>query len=343
MTATTSIRLDACAKTFANGIRALWPIDLHVRPGETLALLGPSGCGKTTLLRIIAGLERPDSGGRVFFGDSDVTLEATERRGIGMVFQNYALFPNLSVAENIAYGLRVRREDAARRSHRVAEMLAMVHMTEFADRPVSRLSGGQKQRVALARALAPAPKVLLLDEPLTALDAKLRETLRSEMADLLARLQITTVLVTHDQAEAMSLGTRVAVMSRGRLEQVGPPQELYDAPRSAFVAEFVGSMNRLRARLIDGRVELGGDTALHYRPHDVHLVNESDAMPTGRVVARFFLGGVTRYVVELVDGQRLIVDAFGRSSASIGESFGVKLGRATEVGNAVTHDAHLSD
>ena len=341
MSPTTSIRLEACGKTFAGGIRALWPIDLQVRAGETLALLGPSGCDKTTLLRIIAGLERPDAGGRIFFGDGDVTLVPTERRGIGMVFQNYALFPNLSVAENIAYGLRVRREEVTQRSQRVAEMIAMVHMTEFADRPIDRLSGGQKQRVALARALAPAPKVLLLDEPLTALDAKLRESLRGELAELLQQLQITTVLVTHDQAEAMSLGARVAVMSRGRLEQIASPQELYDAPGSAFVAEFVGSINRVRARVVDGRMELGGDATLHYRPHEVHLVESNDLIPRGRVVARFFLGGATRYVVELTDGQRLTVDAFGKSSASIGDSFGVRFGQITEVGAA--SNAHLPD
>jgi len=222
-------------------------------------------------------------------------------------------------------------------------MMAMVHMTEFAKRPIDRLSGGQKQRVALARALAPAPKVLLLDEPLTALDAKLREALRGEMAELLERLQITTVLVTHDQTEAMSLGMRVAVMSRGRLEQIASPQELYDAPAGAFVAEFVGSMNRVRARLVDGRMELGGNNTLHYRPHEVRLVNEKDALPRGRVVARFFLGGVTRHVVELADGQRLTVEAFGRSSAAIGEWFGVSFGQVTEVGNGATSDAHLPD
>jgi putative spermidine/putrescine transport system ATP-binding protein len=220
-------------------------------------------------------------------------------------------------------------------------MIAMVHMTEFADRPIDRLSGGQKQRVALARALAPAPKVLLLDEPLTALDAKLRESLRGELAELLQQLQITTVLVTHDQAEAMSLGARVAVMSRGRLEQIASPQELYDAPGSAFVAEFVGSINRVRARVVDGRMELGGDATLHYRPHEVHLVESNDLIPRGRVVARFFLGGATRYVVELTDGQRLTVDAFGKSSASIGDSFGVRFGQITEVGAA--SNAHLPD
>ena len=222
-------------------------------------------------------------------------------------------------------------------------MMAMVHMTEFAKRPIDRLSGGQKQRVALARALAPAPKVLLLDEPLTALDAKLREALRGEMAELLERLQITTVLVTHDQTEAMSLGMRVAVMSRGRLEQIASPQELYDAPAGAFVAEFVVSMNRVRARLVDGRMELGGNNTLPYRPHEVRLVNEKDALPRGRVVARFFLGGVTRHVVELADGQRLTVEAFGRSSAAIGEWFGVSFGQVTEVGNGATSDAHLPD
>ena len=343
MSVKTSIRLRACGKTFANGVRALMPLDLEVRPGETLALLGPSGCGKTTLLRIIAGLEKPDTGGRIFFGDSDVTVVPTERRGIGMVFQSYALFPNLSVADNIGYGLRVRGEDLAQRERRVAEIMAMVHMTEFADRPIAELSGGQKQRVALARALAPAPRVLLLDEPLTALDAKLREALRAEMAELLERLHITTVLVTHDQSEAMSLGARVAVMSRGRLEQIASPQELYDAPGSAFVADFGGAMTRLHARVLNGRMELGGEETLHYRPHEVQLVNVTDGALTGEIVARFFLGGVTRYVVALADGQRLMVEAFGKSSASIGESLGLRFGQPTAVGSSKPSHAHLPD
>ena len=224
MPATVAIRLEQCSKTFANGHRALDPIDLVVHAGETLAVLGPSGCGKTTVLRMIAGLEQPDPGGRIFIGEADVTEVPTEHRGVGMVFQHYALFPNLSLGDNIGYGLKVRRCDPLKRAQRVGELLAMMHLTEFAARPVQQLSGGQKQRVALARALAPEPRVLLLDEPLTALDAKLRDELRVELAELLGRLQITTLLVTHDQAEAMALGHRVAVMSRRRLEQLGSPR-----------------------------------------------------------------------------------------------------------------------
>jgi putative spermidine/putrescine transport system ATP-binding protein len=334
MSTPVAVRLQRCAKTFARDFRALEPVDLEVRAGETLALLGPSGCGKTTLLRIIAGLEEPDAGGSVYFGDADVTALPVERRGVGMVFQNYALFPNLDVAGNVGYGLSVRRTDAASRRERVADMLAMVHLTEFADRPVGQLSGGQKQRVALARALAPAPRVLLLDEPLTALDAKLREELRSEMAELLRRLQITTVLVTHDQAEAMALGTRVAVMSRGRLEQIGSPESLYDAPSSSFVADFVGSMNRIRAAVVDGRLVLGGESLLCCRPHEVELGAPADGALGGNVSARFFLGNITRHAVELADGQRVAVEVFGRSPWSIGDAVSVGFRRVTSVGGS---------
>jgi putative spermidine/putrescine transport system ATP-binding protein len=334
MPATVSIRLEQCSKTFANGHRALDPIDLVVAAGETLAVLGPSGCGKTTVLRMIAGLEQPDPGGRVFIGDSELTHVPTEQRGVGMVFQNYALFPNLSLADNIGYGLKVRRFDPARRQQRVVELLAMMHLSEFAARPVQQLSGGQKQRVALARALAPEPRVLLLDEPLTALDAKLRDELRVELAELLGRLQITTVLVTHDQAEAMALGHRVAVMSRRRIEQLASPQELYRAPRNAFVADFVGTMNRINAQQVNGKVVLGGEDPLYFRPHDLALANADTAEVTGLVVGSFFAGSVTRVVVRLQDGQMVTVDALGHSSVLAGAPIGVVFNRPTPIGAA---------
>ena len=187
------IRLVRCAKTFDDGTRALEPLDLEIRAGETVVVLGPSGCGKTTTLRIIAGLEWPDRGGRVLFGDADVTELPIERRNVGMVFQSYALFPNMDVEDNVAYGLKVRGLDRRARAERVEEMLAMMHIGELRRRRVDQLSGGQKQRVALARALAVRPRVLLLDEPLTALDAKLRDALRVEMDALLRRLGITAV------------------------------------------------------------------------------------------------------------------------------------------------------
>ena len=332
MTEIVSIRLERCGKTFPNGYRALDPLDLVVAAGETLAVLGPSGCGKTTVLRMIAGLEQPDPGGRIVIGDSDVTRVPTEQRGVGMVFQNYALFPNLSLAANIEYGLRVRKHDPARRKRRVRELLEMMHLTEFADRSVAQLSGGQKQRVALARALAPEPRVLLLDEPLTALDAKLRDALRVELAELLARLQITTVLVTHDQAEAMALGDRVAVMSRRKLEQLGAPEELYGAPRNAFVADFVGTMNRVNAVQVDGKIALGGEEPLYFRPHDIALTPAANAQIRGRIVGSFFAGSVTRVMVRLDDGQVVIIDALGQASHTAGNPVGVVFQRPTPVG-----------
>jgi putative spermidine/putrescine transport system ATP-binding protein len=327
-----SIRLEQCGKTYANGHRALDPIDLAVTAGETLAVLGPSGCGKTTVLRLIAGLEQPDPGGRVFIGECNVTDVPTEQRGVGMVFQNYALFPNLSLADNIGYGLKVRRLDPGRRQQRVTDLLAMMHLTEFADRPVQQLSGGQKQRVALARALAPEPRVLLLDEPLTALDAKLRDALRVELAELLGRLQITTVLVTHDQAEAMALGHRVAVMSRRKVEQLGSPQQLYATPRNAFVADFVGTMNRINAAQVDGKWVLGGERPLYFRPHDVALASTQAADITGLVVGSFFAGSVTRIIVRLADGQVVTVDALGHARVDAGAAVGVVLNQPTPIG-----------
>lgn len=333
MPASVAIRLERCSKTFANGYRALDPIDLAVAAGETLAVLGPSGCGKTTVLRIIAGLEKPDPGGRVFIGDSDVTNVPTEERGVGMVFQNYALFPNLSLADNIGYGIRVRKWDPLKRQQRVAELLAMMHLTEFAGSPVHQLSGGQKQRVALARALAPEPRVLLLDEPLTALDAKLRDALRVELAELLGRLQITTVLVTHDQAEAMALGSRVAVMSKRTLEQLGSPQELYWAPRNAFVADFVGTMNRVNAVQSNGEISLGGKEPLYFRPHDITLAGAETSGIKGLIVGSFFAGSVTRVVVRLEDGQMVSVDALGQTSVTAGASVGVVFQRPTPIGD----------
>ncbi|GAB2886127.1 ABC transporter ATP-binding protein [Paraburkholderia jirisanensis] len=251
------ITLTNCAKTF-RGTRVLEPLDLEIGAGETLVLLGPSGCGKTTTLRMIAGLEAPDAGGCVRFGVDDVTSLPIERREVGMVFQNYALFPNLSVRGNIGYGLKIRRIAADETRRRVDELLAMMRLTEHADKAVDQLSGGQRQRVALARAIAPQPRVLLLDEPLTALDARLRDTLRSEMNALLRELGITTVYVTHDQAEAMELGDRIVVMSAGRIEQIGTPRDIYYRPATRAVAQFIGTINRLAGTWRDGLLTTTG-------------------------------------------------------------------------------------
>ncbi len=314
---TVPVRLIGCGFTYPDGTRALAPADLEIRAGETLALLGPSGCGKTTCLRLIAGLAEPDPGGRVLFGAEDVTRIPIERRQVGMVFQSYALFPNLDVAGNVGYGLRIRNIGRAERDARVTRMLAMMRIADLADRRIDQLSGGQRQRVALARALATEPRVLLLDEPLTALDAKLREALRVELAALLRSLGITAVFVTHDQAEAMALGDRVAVMRAGRIEQVDAPEAIYHRPATRFVAGFVGTLNLLEGRVAEGALHLpggmlpangaaAGPATLACRPEQ--LVLASDGTLAGRVTASFFLGDRTRLVVEQAAPQPITIE-----------------------------------
>jgi putative spermidine/putrescine transport system ATP-binding protein len=307
-----AIRLERCAKTFASGTRALEPIDLSIVAGETLVLLGPSGCGKTTTLRIIAGLEETDPGGKVFFDDKDVTRTPVEKRSVGIVFQSYALFPHLNVAGNVAYGLRIRGESRERLRSRVKEMLALVRLTELADRKIDQLSGGQKQRVALARAIAIAPRVLLLDEPLAALDAKLREHLRAEIRDLLRRVGITAIYVTHDQAEAMTLGDRIAVMNAGRIEQIGTPLEIYRMPKTQFVAEFVGNVNRLP----DGTL---------VRPEDVLIAANGSGEMHGKLRSIAFLGDRLRLVVDGCAEDGLIVDTTERIELAIGDAVSLRV------------------
>jgi putative spermidine/putrescine transport system ATP-binding protein len=324
-----TIRLERCAKTFPDGTRALEPLDLEIRAAETVALLGPSGCGKTTTLRVIAGLEWPDVGGRVLFDDDDVTGLPIERRGVGMVFQNYALFPNMSVAGNVGYGLRVRKTAKPDIERRVAEMLDLVDLRALADRHVDQLSGGQRQRVALARALAIRPRVLLLDEPLTALDAKLREQLRIEIDRLLRHLGVTAVYVTHDQAEAMALGDRIVVMEKGRIAQTGTPQEIYYRPATPFVADFIGTMNRLAGHVVDGhltlpagRLPLGAIAAseVMFRPEDVRLVAAGEHDLQATIISSFFLGDHTRLVVDVGTDTPLIVESTERRTWPRGET-----------------------
>jgi putative spermidine/putrescine transport system ATP-binding protein len=329
------IRLERCAKTFADGTRALEPLDLAIAAGETIVLLGPSGCGKTTTLRLIAGLESPDPGGRVLFGQSDVTPLPIERRNVGMVFQSYALFPNLNVRGNVGYGLKVRRVAAAERERRVEEMLAMMRIAPLAARAIDQLSGGQKQRVALARALAVRPRALLLDEPLTALDAKLRDELRLEINALLRSLGITAVYVTHDQAEAMALGDRIVVMSHGRVAQIGTPREIYRAPASRFVAEFIGTMNRLAGEVRDGaflcrggRVPWRGSQEtreLLFRPEDAVLVADGDGELQGSIAAALFLGDRTRLSVIGIGDEPIIVETSARRSFALGDPVHLRL------------------
>ncbi len=238
----TSIQLDGVTREFG-ATTAVDDVSLNVADGEFFTLVGPSGCGKTTTLRLIAGFEQPDAGD-VRFGGNSVAGVPPEDRDVGVVFQSYALFPHMSVAENVAYGLRFRDPPEGQTTEeRVAELLALVDLAGFEDREPGELSGGQQQRVALARALAPGPSVLLLDEPMSALDARLRERLRVQVKEIQSELDITTVYVTHDQSEALAISDRVAVLNSGRVEQVGTPEEVYREPASRFVAEFVGDNN----------------------------------------------------------------------------------------------------
>jgi spermidine/putrescine ABC transporter ATP-binding subunit len=242
------LELRDVARTFDGGVVAVDALSLQVEAGEFVSLLGPSGCGKTTTLRVIAGFIEPDAG-QVLIKGADVTDLPPERRDIGMVFQSYALFPHMTVEANVAYGLRMRRVASDDRRRRTAEALELVRLGELAQRYPGQLSGGQQQRVALARAMVIRPSVLLLDEPLSNLDAKLRQEMRSEIRQLQQHLQITTVFVTHDQEEALTMSDRVAVMNRGRVEQVGPPRAIYREPRTRFVAEFIGEGNFFEGRV----------------------------------------------------------------------------------------------
>src|SRR2546427_5202304 len=256
MRAGVEVRLENLQRRYA-GVTALDGLSLTMAPGELVALLGPSGCGKTTALRLVAGLEQADSG-RVVVGGEDVTGQPTNKRDVGMVFQAYSLFPHMTAWQNVAFGLQMRKVDNARRRRRAGEMLELVGLSGFADRFAHQLSGGQQQRVALARALAIQPKVLLLDEPLSALDAKGRARLRDEIRRVQLEGGVTTLLVTHDQEEALAIADRVEVMHSGRLEQLGPPTTIYARPATPFVAEFVGLTNKLSGDVRGGAVEVRG-------------------------------------------------------------------------------------
>jgi multiple sugar transport system ATP-binding protein len=271
-----TIVLDGVSKVFAGGVYAVREIDLTIASGEFMVLVGPSGCGKTTLLRMLAGLEEV-SGGRILIGDRDVTELAPRERDIAMVFQSYALYPHMTVERNLGYGLKVRKMDKQEIRHRVQEVGQMLGLETLLERKPSALSGGQRQRVAMGRAIVREPKAFLMDEPLSNLDAKLRVTMRAELAKLHERLGITTVYVTHDQVEAMTLGQRVAVMRDGTLQQVDSPQNLYHRPRNLFVAAFIGSpsMNLIEARIEDGHAIFGG----------VHIpLRRPEAAPGGSVI-----------------------------------------------------------
>ncbi|MCF7854384.1 MAG: ABC transporter ATP-binding protein [Candidatus Pacebacteria bacterium] len=343
------IRLQNIVKTFGAGphaVRAVDSVNLTIKGGELFFLLGPSGCGKTTLLRAVAGLAPPDEG-QVWFGDRDVTHEAVEDRGAAMVFQNYALWPHMTVRRNIEYGPRMQGKKREERARLADDKLELVRMAAYGGRKPPQLSGGQQQRVALARALAAQPACLLLDEPLSNLDAQLRLRMREELRRLVKSTGTTGLYVTHDQKEALSMGDRIAVMHEGRVVQVGTPEELYERPQSKFVAGFVGEANFFEGRVTqlddqtcveseDGRLPVDasrlpsgvGQVEYCIRPEKLRLqvLAESEVLPAGcsgfmgAVVERSYLGDVCQYVCRLASGACWKVTVLGsRDIAGTGE------------------------
>jgi putative spermidine/putrescine transport system ATP-binding protein len=309
-------------------------LDLEVPKGELVAFLGPSGCGKTTSLRMIAGLV-PATSGRIVVGGKDLTDTPPYRRDMGLVFQSYALFTHMSVAKNVAFGLEMRKVTKDEIARRVKEAIALVHLTGKEDDRPAQLSGGQQQRVALARALVVRPSILLLDEPLSNLDAKLRDEMRNEIRDIQKRLGITAIFVTHDQVEALTMCDKVVVMNQGRLEQAGTPIELYEAPKTAFVASFVGRTNRVRAIAKDGLVEfagqriwapagLSGPVEVMIRPHRIALVADASAgggdparhSVAGTIARAIFAGDILQYDVD-VAGEIFAVELATRGGETV--------------------------
>jgi putative spermidine/putrescine transport system ATP-binding protein len=315
---TAAIGLRGLRKNFGD-VEAVAGIDLDIAVGEFFSLLGPSGSGKTTVLRMIAGFELP-TGGTVTLGGRDVTRLAPFERDVNTVFQDYALFPHLSVQQNVEYGLRVRRVGKAERRRRASEALASVRLADYGARKPTALSGGQRQRVALARALVNRPQVLLLDEPLGALDLKLREEMQVELKALQRQVGITFVFVTHDQEEALTMSDRIAVFHRGRVEQVGTAEQVYDQPATSFVAGFVGTSNLFTGAVAEA--VLGRSGSFSVRPEKVTLSGPADEPPpgeistTGKVAEVVYAGPVTRYVVDLDAGTRMITVRLSQQGTS---------------------------
>ncbi|MBK9927073.1 MAG: ABC transporter ATP-binding protein [Anaerolineales bacterium] len=334
------LKLTHIHKSFAD-MPAVEDFNLSAEQGEFVSFLGPSGCGKTTTLRMIAGFELPTSG-KITIADQDLTYVAPNKRNVGMVFQSYALFPNMTIADNIGYGLKVVGKTKAEINKRVDEMLELIHLENFRDRYPYQLSGGQQQRVALVRALAIRPQILLLDEPLSALDAKIRVELRQEIRRIQQQLGITTIYVTHDQEEALSLSDRIVVMSQGRMEQVGTPSEIYTYPATEFVAKFVGHINLLPVNIVnppEGTVKVGdqmvhtsrtvnfadGETLrLAIRPEELnpgHIEGANNL--TGTVTSITYLGSIIRIRID-VEGHQVSMDMFNERKLqlpTVGEPF----------------------
>jgi len=363
------LRLERVSKSFTregqSAFAAVRDVSLTVEPGELVTLLGPSGCGKTTTLRVVAGFEQPDEG-RVYVGEQDVTDLIVYRRSIGFVFQSYALFPHLTIFDNVAYGLRVRRLPAATIRARVGQVLELVGLPGYERRFPNQLSGGEQQRVAVARAVVVEPQLLLFDEPLSNLDAKLRVQMRAELSRLQRQLAITTVYVTHDQEEAMAISDRIAVMREGVIAQVGTAEELYRTPRSAFVAQFIGRVNLVESRVLGatgGRVAVdlwgaslsvatddayapGQRLFLVLRPESLTLVPESAKATEGEVVipgvvrSRMYLGEKVEYAVEVAGTllEALTYDPARRRLFDVGARVGVSCEAASV--RALTAESH---
>ena len=328
-----TVLMSGIRKEFGSTV-ALSDFTLEIESGELICLLGPSGCGKTTALRVLAGFEKPDAG-TVLVGGEDITAVPTPKRNFGIVFQEYSLFPNMTGRANVEFALKLRKAGTAERKETVDRLLTITGLTEHADKYPHQMSGGQRQRVALARALASQPRVLLLDEPLSALDAKVRDNLREEIRRVQREVGVTTLFVTHDQHEALAIADRVGVMSNGRLEQLDPPRALYERPASAFVAGFVGTVNRLPAepdgdrwrvlnRSVRGQATVQGAHLAVVRPEQ--LAVDADAGGDGRVAEVTFLGPLTRIVVDR-SGQTLIADLLTSEVGgfSVGEQVRVRL------------------
>jgi len=329
-----SVRAESLTKRFGSGTAAaVEGAVFDAKPGEITTLLGPSGSGKSTLLRLVAGLEAPDSG-RVFIAGKDVTRVSPRERNVGFVFQSYALFRHMSVFENVAFGMRIRKRPRGELRTRVEELLGLVQLPGYGSRFPAELSGGQRQRVALARALATDPEVLLLDEPFGALDAKVRLELREWLAEFQQRTKVTTILVTHDQEEALELSQHVVLLQAGRVVQAGAPHELYDRPATAFVASFLGGANVLRGTVRSGRAEAGAldlaapqgarDGASFHafvRPHDVRLAkpeDDRDPVALARVERLTRIGAQVKVALELPDGESMTVQMSKTEIESLG-------------------------
>ena len=350
-----AVDVDGVSKRFSHRVKgevyAAHDVRFRVAPGAFLTLLGPSGCGKTTTLRMIAGFETPDAG-RIRFGGDDITQLPANERNIGFVFQNYALFPHLNVGENVRYGLEVRRQSSGEAARKVGDVLAMVGLAGYEEQFPAQLSGGEQQRVALARAIVIHPRVLLFDEPLSNLDAKLRVQMRTEIRDLQRRLAITTVYVTHDQEEAMAVSDRIVVMSEGRIVQEGTAEDLYHRPASEFVATFVGRVNLVPAEVVSrngdtatlaalgttfsariGRSDVapGSRAKLVLRPEAVAVSPATTGGLLARVVSRTFLGEKIEYVVECAGSTLQAIDYTSRAHDGIrpGDAVSVRFSEST--------------